>query len=84
MNVYVVTFSDKGEERGEFWTEEAFTRMDETIVSAGLCMAKLRNSGNFRTFLMDTKRENMPHVVYSWSSDKHTVWIERLRLRGSE
>ena len=81
-NVYVVTYSTKGSEDGQFHKEEAHIRIEEAEAAA---MDRMDLFGDLNDFtLCETKNSAHPHVVKRWDSrGKYgmTVWLERLELK---
>ena len=80
--VYVVTYSPKGSEDGQFHKEEAYVRLEDAEAAAGERMFYLRSHGAFT--LVSTKNSAHRHIVKRWDSlGKYgmTVWLERLEVQ---
>ena len=80
--VYVVTYSPKGSEDGQFHKEEAYVRIQDAEAAA---MERMNLLGDPDFVLCATKNSGHPHVVKRWDSQGKygmSVWLERLEVQG--
>ena len=74
---YVITFSPRGEDQGEFWREEVYSTELRARREAFDCMGAL---GVVSEFIMIDRSALFPHVVSSWDNKVLTVWLEKLEI----
>ncbi len=79
--LYVVTFGSLGENKGEFFQEEAFQNKADAMWAAIVCMNQ--HGGRDRFDENITRSVNAKHVVRAWDSSDTTVWLEKLVLRAA-
>lgn len=78
--LYVVTFSPLGEDRGEFFREEAFISEAAAEVACFECM---NEHGGLTTYHEEQVSKDFPHICRQWDGYGTTVWLEKLIVRDA-
>ena len=76
--VYVVTYSKRGSEEGQFDKEVAYVSVEDAEKAAFNRMEKISCELEFSP----VDDDNHEHVVKRWDSSDSTVWLERLLVEG--
>lgn len=76
-SVLVVTVGERRAETGRFFEEVAYKDDVDAIAACVRCM----EAHGGRALFLEVSRSDLPHVVRSWDSEDHTVWLETLPVR---
>ncbi len=76
--VWVVTFSARGENKGEFFKERAFPSATAAMPDCVACMQQHGGRETYREIF--GVQQGMPHVDRAWNGERTTVWLEMLTL----
>ena len=77
--VYVVTVGEVGTDKGDFHTNECFTKDYGAVLrSAFDCMKEHKAD---ERFVEVDPQESESDIVRQWNNDLFSVWLERLRVR---
>jgi len=79
LHIYVVTVGGPGEEKGEFYKNEAYVTEAVAMVVAAECMEDRGGRERFKEWVR-AHPDEAKHVVHRWDSPRFSVWLERLDL----